>query len=209
MQVDELLDNARIQMGRTLTWRTIRWTALDWLTQLVSEQHRIFERFERGSNVLGQFSGMGTGQASARNIVESHGGTIEVQSDQGSGSSSMIRRPMLVTADVVLAVLSGQGVAASLRGFRGTRFPVLVITADSHASEKARQLNAFCIVAKAVRKNSPARNGMRDRARRPLFCVEMRAPRASPGGHSFHGLDNQVQISICRPSVAISMSTSA
>ncbi len=56
--------------------------------------------------------------------------------------------PDLLIVDVTLPVLSGHGVARSLRGFRGQQFPVLVITADGHASEKARQLNAFAYLRK-------------------------------------------------------------
>jgi signal transduction histidine kinase len=59
---------------------------------------RIFDRFERGSNVIGVISGTGIGLASARHIVESHGGTIYVSSEQGRGSSFTIRLPIEVHA---------------------------------------------------------------------------------------------------------------
>jgi DNA-binding response OmpR family regulator len=56
--------------------------------------------------------------------------------------------PDLLIVDVTLPVLSGHAVASSLRAFRGKAVPVLVITADGHASEKARQLNAFAYLRK-------------------------------------------------------------
>jgi signal transduction histidine kinase len=62
------------------------------------DQVRIFDRFERGSNVVGVIPGTGIGLASARHIVECHGGTIDVSSEEGRGSVFTIRLP---TATVV------------------------------------------------------------------------------------------------------------
>ena len=55
---------------------------------------RIFERFHRGSNVSGQIPGTGIGLASARHIVESHGGTIAAASQVNHGASFTIRLPL-------------------------------------------------------------------------------------------------------------------
>jgi PAS domain S-box-containing protein len=58
------------------------------------DQARIFERFQRASNVAGRISGTGIGLASARHIVESHGGTITVTSTEGDGSTFTVRLPI-------------------------------------------------------------------------------------------------------------------
>ncbi|NTU80660.1 MAG: PAS domain-containing protein [Chloroflexales bacterium] len=55
---------------------------------------RIFERFHRASNTAGRIYGTGLGLASARRIVEQHGGTIEVTSVEGQGSTFTVRLPL-------------------------------------------------------------------------------------------------------------------
>jgi PAS domain S-box-containing protein len=47
---------------------------------------RIFERFYRGSNVQGAIEGTGLGLAGASQIVEQHGGRLDVTSHEGQGS---------------------------------------------------------------------------------------------------------------------------
>jgi signal transduction histidine kinase len=53
----------------------------------------VFERFHRGRNVSRDVSGSGVGLASARRMVELHGGTIQVQSEVGRGSLFTVRLP--------------------------------------------------------------------------------------------------------------------
>ncbi len=53
----------------------------------------IFERFHRASNVVGTIRGSGLGLASVRQIVEQHGGRIEVVSVEGQGSNFTIYLP--------------------------------------------------------------------------------------------------------------------
>jgi signal transduction histidine kinase len=54
----------------------------------------IFEGFHRAGNVAGQIAGTGLGLASARQIVEQHGGTISVESQEGVGSTFTVRLPL-------------------------------------------------------------------------------------------------------------------
>jgi signal transduction histidine kinase len=55
---------------------------------------RIFERFHRAGNVAGQIQGTGIGLSSAHQIVEQHGGTISVVSEEGVGSTFTVRLPL-------------------------------------------------------------------------------------------------------------------
>jgi signal transduction histidine kinase len=54
----------------------------------------IFERFHRGSNVVGSIDGVGLGLAGVRRIVEQHGGTISIESDEGAGTAVTVRLPL-------------------------------------------------------------------------------------------------------------------
>jgi PAS domain S-box-containing protein len=54
----------------------------------------IFEWFTRGENVAGSIQGSGVGLASARHVVEQHGGTILVQSSEGEGATFTVRIPL-------------------------------------------------------------------------------------------------------------------
>ena len=54
----------------------------------------IFEWFRRAGSVSGKITGAGIGLASARHIVEQHGGTIEVECEVGKGSTFTITLPL-------------------------------------------------------------------------------------------------------------------
>jgi len=58
-----------------------------------SDLPHIFDRFSRGSNV-GRLVGSGIGLAASRQILEQHGGTITVTSDEGKGSTFTARLPL-------------------------------------------------------------------------------------------------------------------
>jgi signal transduction histidine kinase len=54
---------------------------------------RVFEQFGRASNV-GRIAGTGIGLAGARQIVEQHGGSLTVESQEGAGSTFTVRLPL-------------------------------------------------------------------------------------------------------------------
>jgi PAS domain S-box-containing protein len=54
---------------------------------------RIFERYRRGRNV-GQISGTGLGLTGARQIIEQHGGAIDIESKEGRGTAVTVRLPL-------------------------------------------------------------------------------------------------------------------
>ena len=55
---------------------------------------RIFERFRRAGNVAGRIGGTGIGLASARQLVEQHGGALTAESVEGLGSTFTVRLPL-------------------------------------------------------------------------------------------------------------------
>jgi signal transduction histidine kinase len=77
-------------------------SSADWARIVVSDRGigipaedlpRIFERCYRGSNV-GSIAGSGVGLAGARRLIEQHGGSIEVDSQPGVGSTFSVRLPL-------------------------------------------------------------------------------------------------------------------
>lgn len=59
-----------------------------------TDRSRIFEWFARGNNAATQARGIGVGLAGARRIVEQHGGTLQVESELGVGSTFTVRLPL-------------------------------------------------------------------------------------------------------------------
>jgi signal transduction histidine kinase len=66
----------------------------------IDEQDRehVFEKFFRSSEASSRISGTGLGLAVAREIVETHGGEISVESEPGAGSTFWIELPLRRTA---------------------------------------------------------------------------------------------------------------
>jgi signal transduction histidine kinase len=59
------------------------------------EQRLIFEKFGRATTPGGPVPGAGLGLFIARSIAEAHGGSIEVDSDKGAGSTFTLRLPVM------------------------------------------------------------------------------------------------------------------
>lgn len=64
-----------------------------------AEQREVFDRFKRGSNVRGMFSGLGLGLFAARQIVEGHGGRMWLESTYGQGATCFVALPLDATSD--------------------------------------------------------------------------------------------------------------
>jgi signal transduction histidine kinase len=62
------------------------------------DQAQLFQPFARGEVVRQSIGGTGLGLYIAAEIIERHGGTINVESEPGSGSVFTIRIPLNVAA---------------------------------------------------------------------------------------------------------------
>jgi PAS domain S-box-containing protein len=58
----------------------------------------IFERYRRAGNVVGRFGGTGIGLAGACQIIQEHGGRIDVDSQEGRGTTFTVYLPMRLRA---------------------------------------------------------------------------------------------------------------
>jgi signal transduction histidine kinase len=54
----------------------------------------VFERFRRGTNVVNRFAGSGIGLSGVSQIVRQHGGTIQVTSHPGQGTTFTLSLPL-------------------------------------------------------------------------------------------------------------------
>lgn len=58
------------------------------------DQAHIFEKYRRGGNVEGRVGGTGIGLAGCKQIIEQHGGSMSVESQEGKGSTFTVRLPI-------------------------------------------------------------------------------------------------------------------
>jgi signal transduction histidine kinase len=59
----------------------------------------VFDRFYRAGNVASHIAGSGIGLSGVKQVIEQHGGLVEVKSDEGSGTSVTILLPLSVEAE--------------------------------------------------------------------------------------------------------------
>ncbi|MBI3970668.1 MAG: ATP-binding protein [Chloroflexi bacterium] len=78
-----------------------------------ADLERVFDRFYRGSNVVGHLAGTGVGLDAGRRIVEQHGGTIAIESREGEGATITIRLPLDVAGDPAVPVTGPASAAAA------------------------------------------------------------------------------------------------
>jgi len=83
----------RVSVGRQ--GRDVTWTVADWGVGIApDDQLRLFERFfSAATDAAGHRAGTGLGLPLALAIAEAHGGTIDVQSTPGQGSTFTLRVP--------------------------------------------------------------------------------------------------------------------
>jgi signal transduction histidine kinase len=101
--LDNLLSNAvkyspeggeiTVRMTREGAWAVLM-VADEGLGIPAADRSRIFERFHRGRNVAGHVAGSGVGLAGVRHVVEQHGGSVSVESQEGVGSTFTVRLPL-------------------------------------------------------------------------------------------------------------------
>jgi DNA-binding response OmpR family regulator len=81
--------------------------------------------------------------------LEEEGWAVETAADgQQALEQACRRRPRLVILDMGLPRLDGNGVAAGLRTVYGDTVPIVVITADGQAVDKARRVGAHAHLSK-------------------------------------------------------------
>ena len=107
--VDNLLSNAvkytpaggRIEVDLSIIHDRVELVVLDTGIGISrGDSHHVFSRFFRTSRAARQsIQGIGLGLSITKAIVESHGGRIEVDSEEGSGSAFRVRLPVDVPAD--------------------------------------------------------------------------------------------------------------
>ena len=81
--------------------------------------------------------------------LEAEGFTVALAEDGRAALDwAQQRRPALLVLDIGLRLVDGYGVAAGVRATHGESVPILVVTADGRAAEKAERTGAFAYLNK-------------------------------------------------------------
>jgi len=82
-------------------------------------------------------------------VLEDEGFMVETAKDGREALDyAMARKPSLVLLDMALPIIDGYGVAAGLHETYGDTIPILTMTADGRAAEKAKHVGAIGYVSK-------------------------------------------------------------
>ena len=84
-----------------------------------------------------------------RLALEQDGLVVDTAADQEEALAlAAANRPALVVLDIKLFKSSGFEVAAALRAEHGEELPILTITSDGHAAEKASKVGSYAYLEK-------------------------------------------------------------
>lgn len=84
-----------------------------------------------------------------RGVLEDEGFAVVTAADgREAVERASNRRPALVVLDITLPVLDGFAVATALRAAHGPGLPILAMTADGAAEEKAARAGAYAYLRK-------------------------------------------------------------
>jgi DNA-binding response OmpR family regulator len=82
-------------------------------------------------------------------VLESEGWAVATAADGRQALDLVARQPpALVVLDVTLPGLDGANAGQRIRAALGNQLPILLITADGRAAEKAAQIQAFAFLRK-------------------------------------------------------------
>jgi signal transduction histidine kinase/DNA-binding response OmpR family regulator len=91
------------------------------------EISRVSTRFFRASNVMRRFPGSGIGLAGAREVIEQHGGSLHIDSEEHRGTTVTVRLP---SAPSAIGQTARAATADPIRHDRGAQIRVLVVEDD-------------------------------------------------------------------------------
>ncbi|MDQ3266694.1 MAG: ATP-binding protein [Myxococcota bacterium] len=130
----------------------------------VSDQERVFERFYRAKNSSARnFGGLGLGLFICRSVLELHHGSLQVTSEEGSGSTFMAQLPLLSESETaalrrrVLVVDEDPDLRASAGDTLGLAgFDVLEARDAVDALARLAQIDVDVVLASATLQERPA-----------------------------------------------------
>ena len=82
-------------------------------------------------------------------LLEEEGFVVKVaKNGKEALDYAVVNKPSLVLLDMTLPIIDGFGVAAGLHKVYGDQLPILAMTADGHADEKACKVGAIGSISK-------------------------------------------------------------